>query len=163
MGGDCLNTGCVPSKALITTAQARSSQIEARSEFGIKAPAAEFDFADVMERVQRVIETDRAARFGRALHRARRRVHPGRGEDHVALDGRGQAASGTRTLTTRAIVIAAGARPFVPPIPGIEQVELPDLRHGVGPAQAAARGWWCWAAGRSAASWRRPSRASARR
>ena len=43
-----------------------------------------------------------------------------------------------RTLTTRAIIIAAGARPLVPPIPGLDKVEVPDLRHGLGPAQAAA-------------------------
>ncbi len=53
MGGDCLNTGCVPSKALIRSAKLLSHIARSR-EFGIEARAT-FDFADVMERVQRVI------------------------------------------------------------------------------------------------------------
>src|SRR5258708_3699665 len=56
MGGDCLNTGCVPSKALIKTARVLS-QIKNSSRYGIRTATAEFDFADVMERVQRVIKT----------------------------------------------------------------------------------------------------------
>jgi pyruvate/2-oxoglutarate dehydrogenase complex dihydrolipoamide dehydrogenase (E3) component len=56
MGGDCLNTGCVPSKALIKTARVLST-IRRAKEYGLKSANAEFDFADVMERVQRVIRT----------------------------------------------------------------------------------------------------------
>jgi pyruvate/2-oxoglutarate dehydrogenase complex dihydrolipoamide dehydrogenase (E3) component len=55
MGGDCLNTGCVPSKALIRSAKLLS-QIARAKEFGIHTAHAEFDFADVMERVQRVVQ-----------------------------------------------------------------------------------------------------------
>jgi pyruvate/2-oxoglutarate dehydrogenase complex dihydrolipoamide dehydrogenase (E3) component len=72
MGGDCLNTGCVPSKALISSAKCLS-QIARAKEFGIHTAHAEFDFADVMERVQRVDAGDRAARLHRTLHPARRR------------------------------------------------------------------------------------------
>ncbi|HAO32760.1 MAG TPA: pyridine nucleotide-disulfide oxidoreductase, partial [Candidatus Competibacteraceae bacterium] len=54
MGGDCLNTGCVPSKALIRSAKLLS-HIQRSAEFGIREAKAEFDFAEVMERVQRVI------------------------------------------------------------------------------------------------------------
>jgi uncharacterized membrane protein YdjX (TVP38/TMEM64 family) len=54
MGGDCLNTGCVPSKALIRTAKVLSLVRKAQ-DFGIRKATAEFDFAEVMERVQRVI------------------------------------------------------------------------------------------------------------
>src|SRR5688572_16301560 len=56
MGGDCLNTGCVPSKALIRSAKFLSHARRCR-EFGMKSAAVEFDFADVMERVQRVVKT----------------------------------------------------------------------------------------------------------
>jgi uncharacterized membrane protein YdjX (TVP38/TMEM64 family) len=56
MGGDCLNTGCVPSKALIKTARVLSMVRRAR-DYGLKSAGAEFDFAAVMERVQRVIRT----------------------------------------------------------------------------------------------------------
>ena len=56
MGGDCLNTGCVPSKALIRSAKFLS-HVKRAQEFGIRSAAADFEFADVMERVQRVIRT----------------------------------------------------------------------------------------------------------
>jgi len=121
MGGDCLNTGCVPSKALIRSAKLLSHIRRAR-EFGIRAASAEFDFADVMERVQRVVRTV-------APHDSAER-YTGLGVEVIEGEARitspwtvaVKTAEGTRTLTTRAIVIAAGARPFVPPIPGIEDV-----------------------------------------
>ena len=122
MGGDCLNTGCVPSKALIKSARVLS-QIRRAREYGLKSASAEFDFADVMERVQRVVRTvephDSAERFTglgvECLEGEARIVSPWEVEVK-RKDGTAQ------RLTTRAIVIAAGARPFVPPIPGIEQM-----------------------------------------
>ena len=121
MGGDCLNTGCVPSKALIKSARLLS-QIRRAPEFGLKSASADFDFANVMERVQRVIRTvephDSAERYTSLG------VECIEGEAKITspwtVDVKTPA--GARTLTTRAIVIAAGARPFVPPIPGIEEV-----------------------------------------
>ena len=122
MGGDCLNTGCVPSKALIKTARVLS-EIRRAPQYGLKSASVEFDFADVMERVQRVVRAvephDSAERYTglgvECLQGEAKIVSPW--EVEVALaDGE------TRRLTTRAIVIAAGARPFVPPIPGIEEV-----------------------------------------
>jgi len=122
MGGDCLYTGCVPSKALIRTARVLAEIRRAR-EYGLKSASAEFDFADVMERVQRVVRTvephDSAARYTElgveCLQGEAKIVSPW--EVEVALAG-----GENRRLSTRAIVIAAGARPFVPPIPGIEKV-----------------------------------------
>ncbi|TYO99014.1 pyruvate/2-oxoglutarate dehydrogenase complex dihydrolipoamide dehydrogenase (E3) component [Geothermobacter ehrlichii] len=118
MGGDCLNTGCVPSKALIRTAKMLGYARRAK-EFGLKKMEVEFDFAEVMERVQRIIAEiephDSAERY-RELG-----VDCILGEARVTspwtveVDG--------RTLTTRAIVVATGATPFVPPIKGIEQVD----------------------------------------
>jgi len=121
MGGDCLNTGCVPSKALIKSARLLS-QIRRAPEYGLKAASAEFDFADVMERVQRVVKTvephDSVERYTSLG------VECIEGEAKItspwAVEVKTPA--GVRTLTTRAIIIAAGARPFVPPIPGIEDV-----------------------------------------
>ena len=122
MGGDCLNTGCVPSKALIRSAKLLS-QIRRSAEFGIRQANAEFDFAEVMERVQRVIRTV-------APHDSVER-YTGLGVDVIV--GTAKITSpwsveittmeGTRTLTTRSIVIAAGARPFVPPIPGLAEID----------------------------------------
>jgi pyruvate/2-oxoglutarate dehydrogenase complex dihydrolipoamide dehydrogenase (E3) component/uncharacterized membrane protein YdjX (TVP38/TMEM64 family) len=121
MGGDCLNTGCVPSKALIKSARLLA-QIRRASEFGIRSANAEFDFADMMERVQRVVK---AVEPHDSVER-----YTGLGVECLAGEAmitspwtvEVKTAAGTRTLTTRGIVIAAGARPFVPPIPGIEQV-----------------------------------------
>ncbi len=123
MGGDCLNTGCVPSKALIRTARLLS-QIRRHKEFGLKDARAEVDFAAVMERVQAVIRAiephDSAARYTalgvECIEGEAKIVSPWEVEVRTA--------AGTQTLTTRAIVIAAGARPFVPPIPGLEKVEV---------------------------------------
>ncbi len=122
LGGDCLNTGCVPSKALIRSAKLLSHMRRAR-EFGIREARAEFDFADVMERVQRVIKTvephDSAERYTElgveVIAGTAKIVSPW--EVDIARDD-----GATQRLSTRAIVIAAGARPFVPPIPGIEAV-----------------------------------------
>ncbi len=118
MGGDCLNTGCVPSKALIRSAKLLS-HIRRSAEFGIGKATAEFDFAEVMERVQRVIKEV-------APHDSVER-YTGLGVDVVQGTAKIVSpwavevtdAEGTRTLTTRSIVIAAGARPFIPPIPGL--------------------------------------------
>jgi len=119
MGGDCLNTGCVPSKALIKTARVLS-QIRNAPQYGIRSATAEFDFAEVMERVQRVIRAiephdsvERYTGLGVECLRGEAKITS---PWTVTVDG--------RTLTTRAIVIAAGARPLVPPIPGIEQIEV---------------------------------------
>jgi len=123
MGGDCLNTGCVPSKALIATtkllARMRRSQ-----ELGIHAAHAQVDFREVMERVSRVVREiephDSVERYTSlgvdCLKGTAKITSPWTVE--VALAG-----GGTRTLTTRNIVIAAGARPFVPPIPGLREAQ----------------------------------------
>jgi len=117
MGGDCLNTGCVPSKALIRSAKFLS-HVKRASEFGMRDAKADFEFADVMERVQRVIREiephDSAKRYSglgvECIQGEAKILSPW----EVRVNG--------NVLTTRAIVIAAGARPFVPPIAGIEQV-----------------------------------------
>lgn len=122
MGGDCLNTGCIPSKALIKSAKFLAT-IKRSRELGIKSAAAEFEFSEVMERVQRVIRTvephdsiDRYTRLGVECIQGEARIVSPNAVQITAPDG-------VKTLTTRAIVIAAGARPFVPPIPGIESVD----------------------------------------
>lgn len=121
MGGDCLNTGCVPSKALIRSAKVLATFKRAK-ELGLKAASVEFDFSDVMERVQRVIRTvephDSVERYTKLG------VECIQGEAKITspYTVEVKTENGTKTLTTRAIVIAAGARPFVPPILGIDEV-----------------------------------------
>ncbi len=121
MGGDCLNTGCVPSKAFIRSAK-WLSHLNRAEEFGIKQASAEFDFSDVMERVQHIIKTvephdsiERYTKLG---------VDIIVGEAKIVSPWKVQVKTqeGVKTLTTRSIVIAAGARPFVPEIPGIAKV-----------------------------------------
>jgi len=122
MGGDCLNTGCVPSKALIKTARVLA-QIRRARDYGLKSATVEFDFAEVMERVQRVVRTvephDSVARYTElgveCLQGEAKIISPW--EVEVRLES-----GATQRLTTRSIVIAAGARPFVPPIPGLDEV-----------------------------------------
>ena len=118
MGGDCLNTGCVPSKALIRTAKliAQAKRAEA---YGLKRADIEFDFADVMQRVQRVIKTiephdsvERYTDLGVECIQGEAKI-----TSPYSVEVNGQ------TLTTRSIIIATGARPFVPPIPGIDKVD----------------------------------------
>lgn len=121
MGGDCLNFGCVPSKALIRSARLLS-HVKRSREFGIRNASADFDFGEIMERVQRVITSiephdsvERYTGLGVECIAGTAKIASPWSVD-VATD------QGTRTLTTRSIVIAAGGRPFVPPIPGIEDV-----------------------------------------
>ena len=116
MGGDCLNTGCVPSKSLLRSAKMLSYMARAQ-EFGLKSAYAEFDFADVMERVQGVI---RAIEPNDSVER-----YTGLGVDCVMGDATivspwAVQVNGSE-ITTRNIVIATGGAPFVPPIPGLAE------------------------------------------
>lgn len=121
MGGDCLNTGCVPSKALIKSAKLLATMKHAR-DYGFKSAHVDFDFAEVMERVQRVVREiephDSVERYT-ALG-----VECLTGDAKITSPWSVEitTAAGKRTLTTRGIIIAAGARPFVPPIPGLGEV-----------------------------------------
>ena len=120
MGGDCLNYGCVPSKALIKSARVAHAMRHA-DHYGLEATEPRFSFRKVMARVHEVIRTvephDSVERYTglgvEVLQGYARVVDPWTVE--VVLAG-----GGTRRITTRSIVIAAGARPFVPPLPGLE-------------------------------------------
>lgn len=118
MGGDCLNTGCVPSKALIRSAKILA-QSKRASDYGFKQINVDFDFADVMKRIHRVIKTiephdsmERYTELGVECIQGEARI-----TSPWSVEVNGQ------TLTTRSIIIASGARPFVPPIPGIENID----------------------------------------
>ncbi|MCK5446272.1 MAG: FAD-dependent oxidoreductase, partial [Rhodospirillaceae bacterium] len=118
MGGDCLNTGCVPSKALIRSAKMVSYARRAK-EFGFNSGQVEYNFAEVMERVQNVIKkvephdsVERYTELGVECHTGAATI-----TSPWTVEVNGQ------TLTTRNIIIATGARPFVPPIKGLEQVD----------------------------------------
>jgi pyruvate/2-oxoglutarate dehydrogenase complex dihydrolipoamide dehydrogenase (E3) component/uncharacterized membrane protein YdjX (TVP38/TMEM64 family) len=122
MGGDCLNTGCVPSKALLRTAKL-AAQMRRADHWGLEPTSPRIDFANVMERVQRVIRdiephdsVERYTSLGvECIEGTATIASPW---SVTVTDDTGA----TRTLTTRSIVIAAGARPFVPPIPGLDEV-----------------------------------------
>lgn len=118
MGGDCLNTGCVPSKALIKAART-VNDIHKAKDLGIHVAEPTVDFPTVMERVRQVVRDiephDSIERYSSlgvdCLQGEAKIVSPW----EVSVDG--------KTITTRNIVIATGARPFVPPIPGLDQLD----------------------------------------
>ena len=116
MGGDCLNTGCVPSKAILRSAKLLDHVRRAR-EFGLRAAAAEFDFSEVMQRVQRVIKTiephdsvERYTELGVECLKGHAKI-----VDPWTVEVNG------KKLTAQSIVIAAGGEPFVPPIKGLKE------------------------------------------
>ena len=118
MGGDCLNTGCVPSKALIRSARIADYARRA-PEFGLAAMDVQVDFRRVMERVQAVVRTieppDSVARFTSLG------VDCLQGEARIRSPW--EVEVGGRTITTRHIIIASGARPRIPDIPGLEALD----------------------------------------
>ena len=123
MGGDCLNTGCVPSKALIKSG--KLLHMAGRSEkYGIKKMTTEHDFAQIMDRVKRVIQTiephdsvERYTGLGVECLEGTGKILTPWSVEFTAHDGKRQ------VLTTKNIVIAAGARPLVPPIPGLADMK----------------------------------------
>ena len=124
MGGDCLNYGCVPSKALIRSAKAMK-QLRNAHRLGIRDVLGEVDFAGVMRRVHEVIgaiephdSVERYTSLGVEVLKGHARITSPWTVEVCQADG------SVRTLTTRSIVIAAGASPFVPPIPGLKEAEF---------------------------------------
>ena len=118
MGGDCLNTGCVPSKALIRSARLLAQSRRAE-EWGFDRMEVSFDFARVMERVQRVVRqvephdsVERYSGLGVDVIQGEARITS---PWTVEVDG--------REITTRGIVLATGASPAVPSIPGLDQID----------------------------------------
>ncbi len=117
MGGDCLNTGCVPSKALIRSAKLMH-HIKHSEKYGVESANGELNFAKTMQRVHDVVKTiephDSVERY------------TGLGVD--VIKGEGKITSpwtvevNGQTLTTRNIIVATGASPFVPPIPGFDSI-----------------------------------------
>jgi pyruvate/2-oxoglutarate dehydrogenase complex dihydrolipoamide dehydrogenase (E3) component/uncharacterized membrane protein YdjX (TVP38/TMEM64 family) len=121
MGGDCLNYGCVPSKALIKSARFMQS-VRNADALGCRHAEAEADFGRIMARVQDVVRqvephdsVERYTRLGVEVLQGQTRITS---PWTVEVTG----AEGTQTLTTRAIIIASGAAPLIPNIPGIENV-----------------------------------------
>ena len=121
MGGDCLNYGCVPSKAVIKSAKI-AEQIRHGEHYGLENAAPQFSFKKVMARVHKVIadvaphdSVERYTNLGVDVVKGYGKLLDPWTVEIKLNDG------GTQTLTARTIVIATGARPFVPPLPGIEE------------------------------------------
>jgi pyruvate/2-oxoglutarate dehydrogenase complex dihydrolipoamide dehydrogenase (E3) component/uncharacterized membrane protein YdjX (TVP38/TMEM64 family) len=119
MGGDCLNTGCVPSKALLRSARA-AQEVRQASDFGIEAGEVRVDFAQVMQRVREVITTiepadsvERYTGLGVDVRLGHARIVDPWTVEIAEREG------GPSRLTTRSIVIAAGGEPVMPAIPGL--------------------------------------------
>jgi pyruvate/2-oxoglutarate dehydrogenase complex dihydrolipoamide dehydrogenase (E3) component/uncharacterized membrane protein YdjX (TVP38/TMEM64 family) len=121
MGGDCLNFGCVPSKTLIRSAR-MAHQLKQAGRLGLVDATGKVDFARVMARVHEVIariapndSVERYTALGVDVVQGHARITSPWTVEITHTDG------STHTLATRSIVIAAGASPFVPKIPGLEQ------------------------------------------
>jgi pyruvate/2-oxoglutarate dehydrogenase complex dihydrolipoamide dehydrogenase (E3) component/uncharacterized membrane protein YdjX (TVP38/TMEM64 family) len=119
MGGDCLNTGCVPSKAILRSARIASYARRA-NEFGLSIDNLQVNFSAVMQRVHRVIKTiephdsvERYTALGvNCVQGEAKIISPW----EVEVDG--------KILSARHIVIATGGRPTLPAIPGIENIDV---------------------------------------
>jgi len=121
MGGDCLNYGCVPSKAVIKSAKI-AEQIRRGENYGLENATPQFSFKNVMARVHQVIadiaphdSVERYTDLGVEVVKGYGKLIDPWTVEIKFNDGT------TQTLTARTIVIATGARPFVPPLPGIEE------------------------------------------
>lgn len=122
MGGDCLNYGCVPSKALIKSARV-AHQMRHADHYGLNAQQPTFSFRAVMERIHKVIKevephdsAERYTELGVDVVAGYATIVDPWTVDIALNDG------GTQRLTTRSIVIAAGAEPVVPDLPGLDDV-----------------------------------------
>lgn len=122
MGGDCLNYGCVPSKAIIKSAKI-AQQIRNAHHYGLEDSTPEFSFKKVMARVHQVVadiaphdSVERYTNLGVDVVKGYAKLVDPWTVEISHPDGN------TSRLTARSIVIATGARPFVPPLPGIEEV-----------------------------------------
>lgn len=122
MGGDCLNTGCVPSKALIRSAEL-AHDIRNGDQFGLESSEPVVPFRKVMARVHKVIETiaphdsvERYESLGVEVLRGYARLIDPWTVEIAMNDG------ATRRLTTRSVIIATGAQAVMPPVPGLEDV-----------------------------------------
>lgn len=123
MGGDCLNYGCVPSKALIKSAQI-AHDMRHGADFGLQNVEANYDFRSVMARIERIIKTiepnDSVRRYtdlGVDVVAGYAKIVDPWTVEIAGHDGN------TQRLSTRHIVIAAGSRPFIPPIAGLDTVD----------------------------------------
>lgn len=117
-GGDCLFTGCVPSKSLLAAAAA-AANARAASRFGVDVPVVHVDFRRVMAHVQGAIEHIAPTDSAEALERAGVKVVRG----HAELVGRANAVVGGVAVSFRQALVATGAGPMRPPIPGLFEAE----------------------------------------
>ncbi len=122
MGGDCLNYGCVPSKALIKSAKV-AHQMRHADHYGLNAQQPTFSFRAVMERIHKIIKevephdsVERYTGLGVDVVQGYATIVDPWTVDIALNDG------GTQRLTSRSIVIAAGAEPLVPDLPGLDEV-----------------------------------------
>ena len=121
MGGDCLNYGCVPSKAIIKTAKV-ANQMRHADSYGLEPVTPAMSFKRVMARVHEVIaaiapndSVERYTSLGVDVVKGYAKIIDPWTVEIKKNDG------GTQTLTTKNIVVATGAAPFIPELPGIEQ------------------------------------------
>jgi len=117
MGGDCLNTGCVPSKALIASAKL-AFRIKRAQEYGFDKASVDFNFASIMERVQTIIQKvephdsiERYTELGVDCFMGRAKIVS---PFEVSI--------GDKIVTTKNIIVATGAKPLIPDLKGLNKI-----------------------------------------
>ena len=127
MGGDCLNYGCVPSKSLIKSAKVANSMRHGE-KYGLQNVEAEYDFKSVMARIHKIIETiephdsvERYTDLGVDVIKGYATIIDPWTVEIASNDANDT--NSTQRLSTRSIVIAAGSKPFIPPIEGLENID----------------------------------------
>ncbi|MBU1077347.1 MAG: FAD-dependent oxidoreductase, partial [Spirochaetes bacterium] len=118
MGGDCLNTGCVPSKTFLKSAHL-AHDINNSAEYGLKSSLGKTDLARVMKRVRSVIEEIEPHDSKPAYEKKGAKVFLAKAQiidPHTVKAGK-------KTITGKYIVIASGSEPVIPPIPGLKKVK----------------------------------------
>jgi pyruvate/2-oxoglutarate dehydrogenase complex dihydrolipoamide dehydrogenase (E3) component len=156
-GGDCLWTGCVPSKSLLAAASAAAGARDA-GRLGVDAGEVSVDFARVRAHLETAIAHIEPEDSPETLRAAGVEVVDGSAE----LTGPDTARVGDRSVRFRTALVATGADPALPPVPGLAETDRSPARR-CGTSSSCRAGSSCWAAGRSGRSSARPSPGSGRR
>ena len=117
MGGVCLNTGCIPTKTLLRSAELYS-EIQNSSEFGISVSGASVDFAAIMQRARGIVDASRKG-VELGLNNKNLTIF----KDHASFVGERKIQVGEEVIEGNKIIIATGSKPHVPPIPGINEID----------------------------------------
>jgi pyruvate/2-oxoglutarate dehydrogenase complex dihydrolipoamide dehydrogenase (E3) component len=127
LGGSCVNFGCTPTKAAIASAKL-AHQARRASEYGLRIPEVQVDFAAVLERARRIAAHSREGHDSRLEHSENPKLLRGhaRLEGREGVNGHGafQVRIGEQTILAAQVVVNTGTRSLIPPIPGLMDIDV---------------------------------------